>query len=167
MRISRKAAGVVAAILTGLASLVAAGAAFASSTAPANHASSSSDTDHRVQVLRLRTVPVSVQINHAGNGGPANVDAIAFDVRTLRGAEAGKAYASCTHVTAKVTLCHVAFVLRGGQIEAQFANAMAPEFLGAVTGGTGIYVGVTGQIRTVVNPPVFDRTFYLIRPDRD
>ena len=49
MRISGKAA-VVAAIVTGVASLGAAGAAFASS--------SPSDTHHDVQVLRLRTVPI-------------------------------------------------------------------------------------------------------------
>ena len=62
----------------------------------------------------------------------------------MSGAEAGKAYISCTAVTADVTLCHAAFVLAGGQIEAQVANGMATSFSAAITGGTGVYEGVTG-----------------------
>ena len=160
MRISRKAIAVVAAVLAGLASLGAAGAAFASSSGPGTH--------ERVQVLRFHTVGVSQTVNDAGHGGPGNVMAILFDVRTPNGAEAGKAYISCTAVTADVTLCHAAFVLSGGQIEAQLANGMATTFTAAVIGGTGIYEGVTGQIRNVATAPgVIDRTFYLIRPDNN
>ena len=160
MRISRRAAAVVAAVLTGLASLGVAGAAFASSSAPRTH--------EGVQVLRFHTVGVSRVVNDAGQGGPGNVEAIVFDVQTPSGAEAGKAYISCTDVTADVTLCHAAFVLAGGQIEAQVANGMATTFTAAVTGGTGIYEGVTGQILNVITGPgVIDRTFYLIRPDHN
>jgi hypothetical protein len=61
-----------------------------------------------------------------------------------------------------------AFVLQGGQIEAQVANGMSAKPTAAVTGGTGIHEGVTGQIRNVITGPgVVDRTFYLIHPDRD
>ena len=159
MQISRRTAAVGAAAVTGLASLPIAGAAFASSSGPGTH--------DMVQVLRFRTVGVSSVVNDAGHGGPGDVVAILFDVRTLSGAEAGKAYISCTAVTADVTLCHAAFVLAGGQIEAQVANGMATRFTAAVTGGTGTYAGVTGQIRNVVSAPgVIDRTFYLIPPDR-
>jgi hypothetical protein len=158
MRLSRRAAAVVAAVATGLVSLLATGAAFASS--------SGSGTHDGVQVLRFRTVGVSSAVNDAGHGGPGNVVAILFDVRTLSRAEAGKAYISCTAITADVTLCHAAFVLAGGQIEAQVANGMATSFTAAITGGTGIYEGVTGQILNVVSAPgVTDRTFYLIRPN--
>jgi len=161
MRISRRAAAVVAAVVTGLALLGGASAALASSPAPGS-------SHDRVQVLRFHTVGVSQAVNDAGHGGPANVAAIVFDVQTPGGAEAGKAYISCTAVTGSVTLCHAAFVLKGGQIEAQVANGMSPKFTAAVTGGTGIYKGVTGQIRNVATGPgVIDRTFYLIHPDQD
>jgi hypothetical protein len=157
-QISRRAAAVGVAVLTGLAPLGAAGAAFASPAAPAIH--------NRVQVLRFHTVFVSVAVNHAGHGGPGDVTAAVFDVRALSGAEAGKAYISCTAATASEELCYTTFVLRGGQIDAQaaFAEPVA-RFTQAVTGGTGIYEGVTGQIRNVEpGPGVINRTFYLIRP---
>ena len=96
MHISRRAAAVgAAAVLTGLASLGAAGAAFASPAAPPAHAT--------VQVLKLHTVFVSLAVNHAGHGGPGDVTAVVFDLQTPGGAEAGKAYVSCTAATASVS----------------------------------------------------------------
>jgi hypothetical protein len=159
MHISRRAAAVgAAAVLTGLASLGAAGAASAS---PAAHA--------RVQVLRLHTVFVSLAVNHAGQGGPGDVTAVVFDLQTPSGAKAGKAYVSCTAATASVVLCHAAYVLHGGQIDVQVAHPdTATRYTLAVTGGTGIYAGVTGQARSVdTGPGTGDRTFYLIRPGQD
>jgi hypothetical protein len=59
-------------------------------------------------------------------------------------------------------------VLAGSQIEAQVSNGMAEEVYAAITGGTGKYEGVTGQIHNVVSGPgVIDRTFHLIWPDQD
>ena len=116
-------------------------------------------------MLRFHTVGISQAVNDAGHGGPGNVLAILFDVRTPSGTEADKAYISCTAVTADVTLRHAAFVLSGGQIEAQVANGMATEFTAAVIGGTGIYEGVTGQIRNVESSSGIDLTFCIIRPD--
>ena len=158
MQISRRAAAVGAAVLTGMASLGAAGAAFASPAAPAAHDSA--------QVLPLRTVFVSLAVNHAGHGGPGDVTAVVFDVQTPSGAKAGKAYISCTTATASVSLCHAAYVLKGGQIDVQVAvPGTATRYALAVTGGTGIYAGVTGQVRSVATGPrTADRTFYLIRP---
>jgi len=111
-------------------------------------------------------------VNSAGHGGPGDVVALVFNVRTPGGAEAGKAYASCTFVRGPgpVALCHVAFVLKGGQIDAQgpITFGPAPRFTAAVTGGTGIYNGVTGQNRNVGTPSgVIDQTFFLIHPDHD
>ena len=159
MHISRRAAIVGAAVLIGLASLGAAGAAgaaFASPTAPAAHAG--------VQVLRLHTVDASDVSNPAGHGGPGDVFTVVYDLRTPAGAEAGKAYLSCTAATPSVNLCHAAYVLKGGQIDVQVAvpGAATGETL-AVTGGTGAYAGVTGWARAV-DP---DRTFYLIRPGQN
>ena len=64
MHISRRAAAVGAPVFIGLASLGAAGAAFAAALAAHN----------RVQVLRLHTKAVSAVVNHAGHGGPGDVD---------------------------------------------------------------------------------------------
>ena len=161
MHISRRAAIVGAAVLIVLASLGAAGAAgaaLASPTAPAAHAGA--------QVLRLHTVEASSADNPAGHGGPGDMFAVVYDLQTPAGAEAGKAYLSCTQATASVNLCHAAYVLHGGQIDVQVAAlpSATNETL-AVTGGTGIYAGVTGQARAAdTGSGTGDRTFYLTRP---
>jgi len=89
-----------------------------------------------------------------------------FDVQTPSGAKAGKAYISCTTATASVSLCHAAYVLKGGQIDVQVAIPdTRARYTLAVTGGTGIYAGVTGQVRSVeTGAGTADRTFHLIRP---
>jgi hypothetical protein len=114
-----------------------------------------------VQVLRLHTTDLSDADNPAGHGGPGDVFTVVDDLRTPAGAEAGKAYLSCTSATPSVNLCHAAYVLKGGQIDVQVAvtGTATGETL-AVTGGTGVYAGVTGWVRAV-DP---DRTFYLIHP---
>ena len=146
MHISRPAA------VMGAAVFVALGAACASSTAPAAHAG--------VQVLRLHAVDASGAPN-----GTGNVFAVVYDLQTPAGAEAGKAYLSCTQATASVNLCHAAYVLHGGQIDVQVAvlPSAANDIL-AVTGGTGIYAGVTGWARS---DDTGDRTFHLIRPGQN
>ena len=157
MHISRRAAAVGAAVFIGLAALGAAGAAFASHSAPA--------APHRVQVLRLHTTGLSGTANRAGHGGAGDVFTVVYGLQTPDGAEAGKAYLSCTRATASVNLCHGAYVLRGGQIDVQVAvqGTATGETRLAVTGGTGIYAGVTGWARAV-DP---DRTFHLIRPGQN
>jgi hypothetical protein len=157
MHISRRAAIVGAAVLAALVSLGAAGTALSSPTAPAAHAG--------VQVLRLHTVDASSADNPAGHGGPGDMFAVVYDLQTPGGAEAGKAYLSCTQATASVNLCHAAYVLRGGQIDVQVAAlpSATNETL-AVIGGTGIYAGVTGWARA---DDTGDRTFHLIRPGQN
>jgi len=157
MHISRRAAAIGAAVFIGLAALGAAGAAFASHAAPAAHNS--------VQVLRLHTTDLSAAANRAGHGGPGDVFTVVYGLQTPPGAEAGRAYLSCTQATASVNLCHGAYVLKGGQIDVQVAvpDTATGETRLAVTGGTGIYAGVTGWARAV-DP---DRTFYLTRPGQN
>ena len=157
MHISRRAAAVGAAVFIGLAALGAAGAAFASHAAPAAHNS--------VQVLQLYTTDLSGAANRAGHGGPGDVFTVVYGLQTPTGAEAGKAYLSCTQANASVNLCHGAYVLHGGQIDVQVAvpDTATGETRLAVTGGTGIYAGVTGWARAV-DP---DRTFYLTRPGQN
>jgi hypothetical protein len=156
MRISRRIV-VLAMITVALTlSISAAGAAVASP---------SSDHEGSGRTFRLHTVLVSTAVNDAGHGGPGNVVALLFDLQTPGGKKAGQGFISCTNVTADVQLCHAAFVLADGQIEAQAAIPVAATtFPVAVMGGTGAYNGVTGQIDNVRSAPgVVDRTFHLIR----
>ena len=63
-----------------------------------------------------------------------------------------------------MNLCHAAYVLKGGQIDVQVAVlGTGTQVTLAVTGGTGVYAGVTGWARAVDA----DRTFYLIRPGQN
>jgi hypothetical protein len=153
MHISRRTAAVGAAVFIGLAALGAAGAAFNAASAPAAH--------NRVQVLRLHTKDLS-------DAGHDNVFTVVYDLRTQAGAEAGKAYLSCTQVTASVNVCHATYVLKGGQIDVQVAVGTPTVDTLAVTGGTGSYAGVTGWARAVdTGPDTGDRTFYLIHPGQN
>ena len=160
MQISRRAAAVGAAVLTGLASLGAAGAAFASPSAPATH--------NTVQVLRLHADFVTAANNSAGHGGPGDVLAALFAIRTPSGAKAGKESVSLVAIPGHQSLGHSTFVLKSGQIDAM-GNVpdTATRFTAAIIGGTGIYDGVTGQIRNVESSSGIDLTFYITRADQD
>ena len=114
--------------------------------------------------LRFRTTLVSSAVNDAGHGGVANVSALRFSVQRRDGSAAGEAWISCVVMVANEQLCHGAFVLANGQIEAQVATPMtAATFTAAITGGTGAFEGAKGQIdNVVVAPGVIDRTFHLL-----
>jgi hypothetical protein len=158
MRISRKAAAVAAAVITGLATLGAAGAAFASPSAP--------QANNGAQVLRLRADFVAAADNSAGHGGPGDILAARFAIRTPSGARAGMESVSLTAIPGHQQLAYSVFVLKGGQIDAMVAVAeTATRFTAAIIGGTGIYEGVTGQIRNVQTPSgSLNLTFFIIRP---
>jgi len=160
MQISRRAAAVGAAVLTGLATLGAAGAAFASSSAP--------QANDNVRILRLHADFVTAANNSAGHGGPGDVLAALFNIRTPGGAKAGTESVSLLSIPGHQTLGHSAFALNGGQIDAM-GNVpdTATRFTVAIIGGTGIYEGVTGQIRNVESSSGIDLTFNIIRPDQD
>ena len=161
MQISRRAAAAGAAAVTGLATLGAAGAAFASPAAPA--------TPDSVQVLHLRAFFVAAANNSAGHGGPGDVEAVLFGIRTPGGAKAGMESVSLPAIPGHQQLAHSAFALKGGQIDAMGTVAQtATTFTVAIIGGTGIYEGVTGQIRNVAPATgPFDLTFYIIPPGRN
>lgn len=116
------------------------------------------------RTLRFRTTLVSSAVNDAGHGGVANVSALRFSVQRRDGSAAGEAWISCVVMVANEQLCHGAFVLANGQIEAQVATPMtAATFTAAITGGTGAFEGAKGQIdNVVVAPGVIDRTFHLL-----
>jgi hypothetical protein len=106
----------------------------------------------------------SSSTNEAGHGGVGDVTALLFSIQTPAGAAAGKAWVSCVNILATNQLCHAAFVLADGQIQAQAEIPMeARTFTAAITGGTGAYEGVGGEIVNVrVAPGVVDRSFHLL-----
>jgi hypothetical protein len=116
------------------------------------------------RTLRFRTTVVSSSVNDAGHGGVADVTAVLFSMQRADGSTAGQGWVSCVNILATDQLCHAAFVLSGGQIQAQAEIPMAATtFTAAITGGTGVFEGVSGHIDNVrVAPGVVDRTFHLL-----
>ena len=160
MRISRRAAAIAAAVLAGLAALGGSGAAFASSSTPQAN-------DH-VQVLRLHADFVAAANNIAGHGGPGDVLAARFAIRTPSGAKAGKESVSLLAIPRHQQLAPSVFMLKGGQIDAMVSvPETATKFTAAIIGGTGIYEGVGGQIRNVESSSGIDLTFHIIRPSHN
>lgn len=151
---------IAAAVLAGLASLGGAGAAFASSSTPQAH--------DNVQVLRLHADFVDAANNNAGHGGPGDVLAALFDIRTPNGAKAGTESVSVLSIPGHQQLAYSALALNGGQIDAMVTVAeTATTFTAAIIGGTGIYEGVSGQILNVESASGIDLTFHIIRPDHN
>jgi hypothetical protein len=109
----------------------------------------------------MHTIIVSRAVNWGGDGGPGDVVASVFSVSTSSG-QSGHADISCLIFSNEEQLCHAAFVLPDGQIDAQAAIPLtATTFVAAVIGGTGAYEGASGEIVNVVTPTGIDRTFYL------
>ena len=102
------------------------------------------------RTLQFRTTLVSSSINDAGHGGVADVTALLFSMQRPDGTTAGQGWISCVNILATDQLCHAAFVLANGQIQAQAEIPMAATtFTAAITGGTGAFEGVSGQIVNV------------------
>lgn len=117
-----------------------------------------------MRTLQFRTTLVSSSVNDARHGGVADVTALVFSMQTPGGAAAGQAWVSCVNILPADQLCHAAFVLADGQIQAQAEiPTAAPTFTAAITGGTGAFEGVSGEIINVrVAPGVVDRSFRLL-----
>lgn len=151
-------------IVTAATLATAAGAVVVTSVGSA----SASQAEHPT-TLQFRTVLALRTVNSAGAGGPGDVLALRFDLSWPSGASAGTADISCTITTPDTELCHAAFVLQAGQIDAQASIPLATDtFDAAIVGGFGRYQGVTGHIHNVVTAPgVIERTFYLTSPEGD
>ncbi len=71
--------------------------------------------------------------------------------------------------TAHMTECMVTFSLPGGEITVQGVRAystlsgLSPQWVNAVTGGTGAYEGVKGQLHVVTRGTTTVNTFHFIR----
>jgi len=122
--------------------------------------------DDKGRILRFRTTVVSSSVNDAGHSGVADVTALLFSMQRADGSTAGQGWVSCVNILATDQLCHAAFVLAGGQIQAQAEIPLAATtFTAAITGGTGAFEGVSGHIDNLrVAPGVVDRTFHLLGP---
>jgi hypothetical protein len=117
--------------------------------------------------LHLRAHFVDAASNDAGHGGPGDLLAALFDIRTASGAAAGTESVSLLAIPQHQQLAQSVFVLKGGQIDAMVSVVeTATRFTAAITGGTGIYEGASGQIRNVELPSGdIDLTFELILPE--
>jgi hypothetical protein len=118
------------------------------------------------RVIHLRSTLVSATVNSADQNGPGNVVANLFSFTTSTGTT-GHADISCTLFPNAEQLCYASFVFPDGQIDAEAAISLPPTiFDAAVIGGTGAYIGASGQVHNVVVAPgVIDRTITLLRTD--
>jgi hypothetical protein len=151
-----------------IAAVAAAFVACAGSIAVASTTTSGSGP--RAHKIHLVTTLTSTAVNSAGLGGPGDVIAQVFSFELAPGVT-GHIDASVQLVSASEQLSHVAFVLPHGQIDAQAAITLPPtSFTAAITGGTGAYEGVGGEVVNTVTsrtPLTIDRTLHLIYPDQD
>jgi hypothetical protein len=136
------------------------GAVAAGTVAAASAKSGRSESRH---AIHMQSTLVSVTTNSAGNGGPGDVMANLWSFTTSTGV-AGHADISCQAFPNSESLCHASFVFPDGQIEAMAAIPMPNTgFTAAIIGGSGTYVGTTGEIvNTPVSPGVLNRDFHLL-----
>jgi hypothetical protein len=139
----------------------------AGSVAVASTTSSNAPRAHRIHIVTTLT---STAVNSAGLGGPGDVIAQVFTFELSPGVP-GHIDGSVQLVSTSEQLSHVAFVFPHGQIDAQAAITLPPtSFTAAITGGTGVYEGVGGEVVNQVistTPLTIDRTLHLIYPNQD
>jgi hypothetical protein len=150
MRRTSKAIAVAAAVLL----VGALGAISTASAAPQQAATS------KTKVLHLISHQVSLEVIDLGKKGDSAGDQVLEStVEYQNGQRVGRSVLTCVAVTFSSTrgpdaLCHGATVFRDGQIEFQGETTFTTPFTVAVTGGTGKYQNVGGQLtveRTLPN----------------
>jgi hypothetical protein len=115
----------------------------------ASASSGSRGREEAGRTLWFRTTLVSSAVNDAGHGGVADVSAVRFSMQRRDGSAAGQGWIFCVTIVASHDLCHGAFVLANGQIEAQAEIPMdATTFTAAITGGTGAFEGPADRSST-------------------
>lgn len=150
MRRSSKAIALAAAVLL----VGALGAVSIASAAPQQAATS------KTKVLHLISHQVSLKVIDLGKKGNSAGDvALESTVEFQNGQRVGRSVLTCVAITFSSTrgpdaLCHGATVFHDGQIEFQGETTFNTPFTVAVTGGTGSYQNVGGQLtveRTLPN----------------
>ena len=150
MRRSSKAIALAAALL-----LVSALGAISIASAAPQHAAT-----NKTKVLHLISHQVSLEVIDLGKKGDSPGDQVLEStVEFQNGQRVGRSILTCVAITFTSTrgpdvLCHGATVFHDGQIEFQGETTFTTPFTVAVTGGTGRYQNVGGQLtveRTLPN----------------
>jgi len=140
----RKLATIAAALL------VLGGATAAISVASAS-TSTKSESERSVQVLHLISHQRSLQVIDIGKKGPSPGDqVIETTVDFEHGRRVDRSVLNCVDITVSArgfdVLCHGALVFSDGQVQFQGETNFQTPFTVAVTGGTGAYQHVGGQL---------------------
>jgi hypothetical protein len=144
---------VIGAILALLAGTTAAMSIASASAAPKPAATDS------VKVLHLISHDTSVQVIDIGKKGPSPGDQlIETTIDFHNGTRVDRSVINCVGITVTArtqdVLCHGAMIFNNGQVQFQGETTFHTPFSVAVTGGTGAYQNVGGQLtaeRTLPN----------------
>ena len=125
----------------------------ASASAAPRHAATDS-----VKVLHLISHQKSLQVIDIGKKGPSPGDqVIETTVDFQHGKPVDRSVINCVDITVSKrafdVLCHGAMIFKNGQVEIQGETNFHTPFTVAVTGGTGAYQNVGGQLTAVRTLP--------------
>jgi hypothetical protein len=106
---------------------------------------------HSVKVLHLVSRQTSLQVIDIGKKGNSPGDqVIETTVDFQHGTRVDRSVLDCVAITVTASgfdvLCHGALIFRDGQVEFQGETSFHEPFTVAVTGGTGAYQNVGGQL---------------------
>jgi hypothetical protein len=143
---------VIGAALTLLAGTTAAMSIASVSAAP-KHAVADS-----VKVLHLISYQKSLQVIDIGTKGPSPGDQVIETTADFQhGTRVDRSVINCVDITVSKrgfdVLCHGAMIFKNGQVEFQGETNFHTPFTVAVTGGTGAYQNVGGQLTAVRTLP--------------
>jgi hypothetical protein len=143
---------VIGAALALLAGTTAAMSIASASAAP-KHAAADS-----VKVLHLLSHQKSLQVIDIGTKGPSPGDQIIETTLDFQnGKPVDRSVINCVDITVSKrgfeVLCHGAMIFNNGQVEIQGQTNFHTPFTVAVTGGTGAYQNVGGQVTAVRTLP--------------
>jgi hypothetical protein len=122
----------------------------AMSLAPASAAPKTA-AGHSVKVLHLISKQTSLQVVDIGATGTSPGDQIIETTVDFQdGTRVDRSVLNCVDITVSATgfdvLCHGALIFRDGQVQFQGETNFQTPFTVAVTGGTGAYQNVGGQL---------------------
>jgi hypothetical protein len=141
----------------GAALALLAGTAAAMSVASASAAPQYAAADS-VKVLHLLSHQKSLQVIDIGAKGPSPGDQIIETTLDFQnGKPVDRSVINCVDITVSKrgfeVLCHGAMIFKNGQVEIQGQTNFHEPFTVAVTGGTGAYQNVGGQVTAVRTLP--------------
>jgi len=110
------------------------------------------------KVLHLISHQTSLQVIDIGKKGPSPGDQVIETTVDFRhGTRADRSVLNCVDITVSKrgfdVLCHGALIFENGQVQFQGETTFHTPFTVAVTGGTGAYQNVGGQLTVVRTLP--------------